>query len=350
MTIDTRDQPHGETQARPSVASPITVYDMQWDHGDMPTALRGAVVAIGNFDGIHRGHKAVIERAKALAMQMGRPCAVCTFEPHPADYFGRGTALFRLTPETAKAQALSRVAVDGMIVLPFDARMAGLSAADFVSTILVERLGIAAAVVGYDFHFGKARSGTPAFLAEAGQSEGFTVEIIDKISADPAGDLSAVSSTAIRNALESGEVARAAKLLGHDYFVVGEVLHGQKLGRTLGYPTANMRLDPTSRLAHGIYAVTVRVPGWSGGGVASFGRRPTFDNGAPLLETYIFDYTGDLYGQTIEIGFVDWIRGEAKFDGIDDLIRAMTVDEAKARIALERHARGEPERPAIETR
>ncbi len=314
---------------------------MQWENDRLPAALRGAVVAIGNFDGLHRGHKAVIGKAKALALRMGKRCVVCTFEPHPANFFARKPVIFRLTTEAAKGKALDRLGVDGMVVLPFDARLAGLRAEDFVREILVERLGIAAAVVGYDFHFGKGRSGTPAFLAEAGRTHGFTVEIIDKITADPQGDLSAVSSTAIREALAAGNVGLAAQLLGHDYFVIGEVLHGRKLGRTLGYPTANMRLDPSSRLAHGIYAVTVTGPDLSGGGVASFGRRPTFDNGAPLLETYIFDFDRDLYGQTLEVGFVDWIRGEEKFDGIDDLIRAMKADEAKARVALAIRATGE---------
>ena len=315
------------------------VDDMGWDGPPPPPGLRGAVLAIGNFDGVHRGHKAVIARARMLADRLGRPCAVCTFEPHPADHFAGRPVIFRLSPESSKAQALARIGVDGMVVLPFDARMAALSAERFVQTILVDRLAIAAAVVGYDFHFGHGREGSPAFLAEAGRRHGFAVEVIDKITADGQGDLAAVSSTAIREALAAGKVKLAARLLGHGYFVVGEVLHGQKLGRTLGFPTANMRLDPSSRLAHGIYAVRVRGPGIDAGGVASYGRRPTFDNGAPLLETYLFDFAGDLYGRTLEVTFVDWIRGEEKFEGIDDLIRAMTSDEAKARIALELYAR-----------
>ena len=316
-------------------------FAMIWDGGPPPPALRGAVVAIGNFDGVHRGHKAVIERAKALAARLGRPCAVLTFEPHPADYFAGHPVIFRLTPQSSKAEALGRIGVDGMIVLPFDARMAALTAEDFVTTILVERLGIAAAVAGYDFHFGNGRTGSPTFLRDAGGRHGFEVEIISKIAADGQGDLAAVSSTAIREALVVGDVALAGRLLGHGYFVGGEVLHGQKLGRTLGFPTANMRLDPSSRLAHGIYAVRVEGGGLRAGGVASYGRRPTFDNGAPLLETYLFDFAGDLYGRVLEVTFVDWIRGEAKFDGIDDLIRAMKIDEAKARIALELDARRE---------
>ena len=309
----------------------------------MPAALRGAVVAVGNFDGVHRGHAAVIGRAQALARRLGKPCLVCTFEPHPADYFAQAPTVFRLTPEAAKGELLERLGVDGLVVLPFDARMAALPAEDFVRDILVDRLAVTAAVVGYDFHFGARRSGSPAFLSDAGRRYGFAVEVVEKITSDERGTLAAVSSTTIRAALERGDVTAAAQLLGHDYEVVGEVMHGQKLGRTLGYPTANLRLDPSCRLAHGIYAVTVRGAGIEGGGVASFGRRPTFDNGAPLLETYVFDYTGDLYGRVLDIGFVDWIRAEAKFDGVDDLIQAMKVDEAKARVALELRARRDAE-------
>ncbi len=329
----------------PGTDHPFVVYRLDWDaEADaMPPGLRGAVVAIGNFDGLHRGHEAVIGRAKALAARLGRPCAVCTFEPHPADHFAGRPRLFRITPEPAKARALGRIAVDGLIVLPFDARMAALPAADFVTTVLVERLGIAAAVVGYDFHYGAGRAGTPPALRAAGQAHGFVVEVIDRITADHQGDLAAVSSTAIREALGRGDVALARRLLGHPYFVVGEVVHGQKLGRTLGYPTANIRLDPSCGLAHGIYTVTIREGGLTRGGVASFGRRPTVDNGAPLLETVLFDFAGDLYGHTLEIGFLDWIRGEAKFDDLEALRVAMRGDAAKARAILARE--GVPRAP-----
>jgi riboflavin kinase / FMN adenylyltransferase len=297
----------------------------------LPDQLARPVVAIGNFDGVHRGHRAVIRRAQDLAAQQGRPCAVLTFEPHPANYFAGRAVIFRLTTEETKATALARLGLDGMIVLTFDKALADLSAADFVQQILVDRLRISAAVVGYDFHFGQRRSGTPAYLAEAGRTHGFSVEVVEKITADSQGDLSAVSSTAIRQALETGDVATAATLLGHPYFVTGEVIHGQKLGRTLGFPTANVALDPSSRLRHGIYAVRVRGEGLDHGGVASFGRRPTFDNGAPLLEVVLFDFDGDLYGRVIEVDFVAWIRGEEKFDGVDALVAQMNRDAADAR-------------------
>ena len=301
------------------------------DPQSLPPALQRAVVAIGNFDGVHRGHQGVIARAKALAVRLGRPCAVLTFEPHPSNYFAKGPVIFRLTTEEAKAVALARLGLDGMIVLSFGDALAECEAESFVADILVSRLQIAAAVVGYDFHFGRKRLGTPTYLAEQGERHGFAVEIVQKIEADAEGSIGAVSSTAIRQALEEGDVRRAATLLGHPYFVTGEVIHGQKLGRTLGFPTANVSLDPSSRLRHGIYAVRIRGEGLDHGGVASFGRRPTFDNGAPLLEVMVFDFEGDLYGRVIEIDFVEWIRGEEKFDSVEALIARMRIDEAQAR-------------------
>lgn len=306
------------------------------DPDPLPDALAGAVVAIGNFDGVHRGHVAVIARAKALAQKLGRPCAVLTFEPHPSDYFLGTNTIFRLTPCETKAVALSRLGIAGMIVLRFDVALASLSAEDFVRKILVERLKVAAVVAGYDFHFGKARSGTPEFLVEAGRKNGFAVEIVEKINADASGSIEAASSTATRAALEEGDVARAAHLLGHPFFVIGEVIHGDKRGASLGFPTANLRLDPSSRLRHGVYAVEVGIGDARYGGVANYGRRPTFDNGAPLLEVFLFDFSGDLYGEKIEVDFLSFIRGEQKFAALDDLKRQIAADEAAARAILQK--------------
>ena len=300
----------------------------------MPDALRGCVVAIGNFDGVHRGHRAVILHAQEKARALGKPCAVLTFEPHPSDFFARESVIFRLTPEEAKATALERLGLQGMIVLRFDAALAGLSAEDFVTGILVGYLDVSAVVAGYDFHFGKARAGTPAFLQSAGKAHGFDVEIVERIAYDSDGSLAAVSSTATREALERGDVAGARALLGHDWFIRGEVIHGRKLGRTLGFPTANIALDPSCRLRPGIYAVRVAVEGRRFGGVASYGHRPTFDDGAALLETMLFDFDGDLYGKVLEVAFVEWIRPELKFDGVEALVARMAVDAAEARRVL----------------
>lgn len=299
-----------------------------------PEGLAGAVVAIGNFDGVHRGHVAVIKRAEVLAERLGRPCAVLTFEPHPSDFFLGQATIFRLTPWQTKAVALARLGVDGMIVLRFDAALAHLPAEDFVRDVLVARLNVAAVVAGYDFHFGKGRTGTPEFLIDAGRRYGFAVEIVERIAADATGSLEAVSSTATRAALEQGDVVRAAELLGHPYFVIGEVIHGDKRGAQLGFPTANLRLDASSRLRHGVYAVRLRLGEASYGGVANFGRRPTFDNGAPLLEVFVFDFSGDLYGREIEVDFLGFIRGEEKFASLDALIAQIGKDVASARALL----------------
>ena len=301
-----------------------------------PFGLQGCVVAIGNFDGVHRGHAAVLARAKALAQKLKVPCAALTFEPHPVDFFAGAGTVFRLTPEAEKVRGLARQGLDGTIIISFDASVATMEAEAFVTDILIKRLGISGAVVGYDFHFGKARSGSPAFLTDAGARHGFAVEVVEKVVADVDGASEAVHSNAARKALEEGDVTRAAAILGHEWFAVGEVVHGEKLGRQLGFPTANVRLDPSCRLRHGIYAVRLTVDGITHGGVANFGRRPTVtDTGAPLLETFVFDFSGDLYGKTVEVAFVGWIRGEEKFASLDALVAEMNRDKEKARKILQ---------------
>ncbi len=300
-----------------------------------PQGLEGAVVAIGNFDGVHRGHAAVIARAQALAKERSVPCAVLTFEPHPVDFFAGPGTVFRLTPEAEKIRCLCRLGVDGVVVITFDGNLAGLEAEAFVDEILIKRLNVSGAVVGYDFHFGKARRGSPEFLTEAGARHGFAVAVVEKVVADAGGAPEAVHSNAARQALEQGDVTRAAQLMGHEWFAVGEVVHGEKLGRQLGFPTANVRLAPSCRLRHGIYAVRLKVDGVTYGGVANFGRRPTVtDTGAPLLETFVFDFSGDLYGKTVEVTFVGWIRGEEKFPSLDALVAEMNRDKDKARAIL----------------
>jgi riboflavin kinase / FMN adenylyltransferase len=300
-----------------------------------PEGLAGAVVAIGNFDGVHRGHRAVIGRALALARRLGKPCAALTFEPHPADFFGRGEKIFRLTSRDAKAHRMAELGLDGMFVLSFDAALASLDAAAFLREVLARRLGAGAVVVGYDFHFGARRSGTPDYLVREAPKLGIAVEIVEKVVADDEGSLDAVSSTAIREALERGDVRAAAALLGHCWSLTGPVIHGAKLGRQLGFPTANLAVESSCRLRHGIYAVEIAFDGVRLKGVANFGRRPTVDNGPPLLEVYIFDFSDDLYGRDIEVFFVDFLRPEQKFDSLDALIAQIRRDEAEARRILE---------------
>jgi riboflavin kinase/FMN adenylyltransferase len=295
-----------------------------------PGALRGAVVAIGNFEGVHRGHRVVIEKAVGLARALARPAAVLTFEPHPRAFFRPDEPVFRLSDESAKLRLLARTSLDGAIILRFDAELAGLAAGDFVDRVLCRQLAISGAVIGFDFHFGKGRTGTPEFLTEAGARRGFAVEIVPEV----AEHARRFSSGAVRAALTQGDVADAAALLGYPWFVSGEVRHGDARGRDLGFPTANLVLDPGCRLRHGIYAARVDVGGKRYGGVASFGRRPTFDNGAVLLEVFLFDFAGDLYGKTIDVVFVGWIRPELKFDDVNDLIARMNEDARQARVML----------------
>jgi riboflavin kinase / FMN adenylyltransferase len=299
-----------------------------------PRGLEGCVVALGNFDGLHRGHLGVIERAKTLATGLRRPCAVLTFEPHPADFFAGRSVIFRLTPPLAKAALLKRLGLDGMITLTFDAAFAALAAESFTRDVLSRRVGASAVVAGYDFRFGKGRRGDAEFLKSEGARLGFAVEIVERIVRDEAGSLDAVSSTATREALEQGDVRLARRLLGRPYFVEGEVVKGAQRGRLLGFPTANIALDPSNRLRYGVYAVTLEARGTLHWGVASFGKRPTFDDGPPLLEVFVFDFDGDLYGETVEVAFYEFLRGEAKFAGVDALIAQMNKDAEAARASL----------------
>lgn len=305
-----------------------------------PAAPEGKirVVAIGNFDGAHLGHRAVATTARALGYELGSErhgteVLALTFEPHPRQFFQPDRPHFRLVPESRRGQALRRIGFDGVVVLPFDNTLAGLSPEIFIDEILVRRLHAAGVVVGEDFHFGKGRAGTPALLKAEGERRGIAVRFVPPFRA---ADGTVIASSAIRKALGEGRVEDANRMLGYAYGVSGPVIHGEKRGRDLGYRTANMRLDPAAGLAHGIYAVRVRFDdGRLVPGVASFGRRPHFDNGAPLLETHLFDFDGDLYGQEIEVIFESYLRGEAKFDSLDALIAQMDADslEAKKRLA-----------------
>ena len=296
-----------------------------------PAALKGGVVGIGNFDGVHRGHQAVLERVRSEAERLDVPGYVMTFEPHPRSVFTPQKPLFRLTPPCAKAEVVEAFGLNGLLVMPFDAAFALREASEFVERILVRRLGIVHAVTGYDFHFGRARSGTPDYLRSAGEECGFGVSIVERIH-DEGGET--ISSSRIRAALSAGEITLANALLGYRWFVEGTVRDGDKRGRDLGYPTANIALDEDCTLAHGIYAVRVVIDGVLHDGVANFGRRPTFDNGAPLLEVHVFDFSGNLYGKVLTVSFVSFLRGEEKFDNVEALIAQMDRDSEEARAAI----------------
>ena len=299
--------------------------------GDSPASTpKGIVVAMGNFDGVHLGHRAVIDAALRMGQAHGRPAFAVTFEPHPRSYFSPSTPQFRLTDEAAKLRLLAATGLSGAVVMTFDRRRAETTAQDFIHHDLIERLGISGIAVGYDFHFGKGRVGSPGLLVAEAPRLGIEVDVqahVD-IAERP------VSSSAIRMALAEGQIDEAAAMLGGPWFISGEVVHGEKRGRDLGYPTANIRLDRNCGLKHGIYAVRVGLGEARLDGVASFGRRPTFDNGAPLLEIFLFDFKGDLYGRRMDVAFIAFLREELKFDDVDALIRQMDADSRLAREKL----------------
>jgi len=291
---------------------------------------KGMVVAMGNFDGVHLGHRAVIEAALRMGRAHDKPAMAVTFEPHPRSYFSPNTPQFRLTDETAKLRLLAGTGLAGAVVMTFDKHRAETTAQDFIHHDLIERLGISGIAVGYDFHFGKGRVGSPSLLVSQAPRLGIEVDVqahVD-IAERP------VSSSAIRMALTEGQIEEATAMLSGPWFVTGQVIHGQKRGRDLGYPTANIRLDKNCGLKHGIYAVRVGLGEARFEAVASFGRRPTFDNGAPLLEIFLFDFDGDLYGATLDVAFIAFIRDELKFDSIETLTRQMDDDSARARERL----------------
>jgi riboflavin kinase/FMN adenylyltransferase len=311
----------------------MTVFHRNETKEPLPEPLRGSVIAIGNFDGVHRGHQSVLSRALDIAAERGIPALVLTFEPHPRTVFRPDRPVFRLTPAPLKARILEGMGFSAVIEYPFDRTLSEMSAGEFIRSVLMDWLHASHIVTGFDFHFGKGREGGPAFLMEAGESNGFGVTLVDAFRDENA---AVISSSFIRSLLAEGEVSQAAAQLGYRYTVEAEVIDGKKLGRTLGYPTANMQLPPEVSLRNGIYAVRFRrADGTLHDGVASFGRRPTVDSdGAPLLETFVFDFSDNLYGEICSVSFFGHLRDELKFDGLDPLVVQMKQDDAEARALL----------------
>ena len=292
--------------------------------------LRGAAFAIGNFDGVHRGHQAVIGRTIASAAKTRAPVGVITFEPHPRRFFRPETQPFYLTPFPVKATLFENLGLDLLVALKFDRALAALSAEDFIKEILVRRLSCGHITIGHDFHFGRDRSGTPRILADWGATLGFAVEILE-----PVGDGETIySSSRIREALIQARPREAASMMGHWWTIAGPVIHGDKRGRDLGYPTANVAMGEYLVPALGVYAVRVKVDGRTYEGAANLGRRPTFGDHDILLEAYLFDFAGDLYGREIAVALVEFLRPEVKFDTIDALKAQMAADCIKARAVL----------------
>jgi riboflavin kinase/FMN adenylyltransferase len=297
----------------------------------VPAALAGGIVALGNFDGFHAGHQAVVGRAVARARAEGRPALVATFDPHPVRFFKPDLPPFRLTTLDQRERLFAAAGADAMVVFRFDAALAGLTADDFIAERLRGLLRVGGVVTGDDFTFGKARSGSVATLAAAGARDGFSVDTVAPVADDGA----TVSSSRIRALLQAGDPRGAAELLTRPFAIQGVVEHGDKVGRSIGYPTANLSLGKYLRPRYGIYAVRGRLAdGRVLDGAANLGIRPSFDPPKELLEPYFFDFSGDLYGQTIEVELIAFLRPEAKFDSLDTLTAQMAADCDRARAIL----------------
>ncbi|WOF45776.1 bifunctional riboflavin kinase/FAD synthetase (plasmid) [Sphingopyxis indica] len=301
-------------------------------HDRIADPLRGGVIALGNFDGFHAGHQAVVGRAVHHAKDDGRPAIVATFDPHPVRFFKPDVAPFRLTTLDQRQELFGAAGADAMLVLPFDAALAGTSAEDFITGLLLDRFGAAGVVTGSDFVFGKGRGGNVVTLADHARRLGFFTEMVSPV--DDADEV--ISSSRIREALQAGDCATATRLLTRPFTVRGAVQHGDRNGRLLGFPTANIDMGPYLRPRYGIYAVTGRLPdGRILKGAANLGIRPSFDPPKELLEPHFFDFSGDLYGQEIDVAFHAFLRDEAKFDDMDALTAQIAADceQAKALLA-----------------
>lgn len=311
----------------------------------VPAEFHGAVAAIGNFDGLHRGHQTLLEVAQNQAERLGRPWGIVTFEPHPRTYFKPSQPVFRLTPEALKARLAAALGATFMVVFKFDAEFSDLEPFDFVKRHLVDGLGVSQVVMGYDFHFGRGRRGSPATMQQLGGTLGFGTTVVDQVS-DEGDAHSPFSSSAIRESLRHGQVAEAAKDLGYHWTVMGDVVQGDQRGRTIGYPTVNIQLDPGAEPFRGIYAVKVRnaaIRGhhhWAGAGY--FGERPTFDTGRTFLEAYLLDFDGNLYGHTLLVEFIDLIRPDRRFESITELTAQMARDCDAVRVRLAQEAKPLP--------
>ncbi len=303
---------------------------------NVPDACRGAAVAIGNFDGVHLGHQALVACARTLTHSLNAPLGVLAFEPHPQEFFRPDAECFRLTPFRTKARLLAEQGVEIMYAIPFDAEMANRTADEFVRDVLVTGFGVRAVIIGADFRFGKGRVGDPAFLTDAGQRYGFAVKVFSTVTAHGA---EKISSSEIRGALVNGRPEEAAKLLGHFWTIEARVEHGHGRGRELGFPTANLGLGGYLKPAFGVYAVRATIlenelPAGTYSGVANIGIRPMFKTDRPLLEVCLFDFSGDLYGKHLAVELVAWLRPEMAFDSVDVLKVQMRHDSEAAHAAL----------------
>lgn len=292
----------------------------------VPPEAKGAVLALGNFDGVHRGHQILVQRAIEEARRVDRPAGVLLFEPHPREFFNPAAPHFRLTSLEEKLAVFDQLGLDVAVVLPFDGRLAALAADEFIARVLVGALAVSHVVVGYHFFFGRNRSGSAETLRTAGKTLGFGVTVVEPVAdrGEP------FSSTAIRLLLAEGDVKGAAEALGRPWRVKGPVIGGAQRGAGLGFPTANVALPKGTALGHGIFAVRVKLDGRSLDGAAYLGTRPTFDDGMPVLEVFLFDFDEKIYGREIEVSFIDKVRDDRKFHSAEELVQQMEADCAKA--------------------
>jgi len=304
----------------------------------VPRELKGSVLTIGNFDGVHRGHQALIAETLAQARRLGTRAGAMVFEPHPRAFFRPDQPYFRLTTTEQKLRLFERLGLDFAAVLAFDATLANLSPDDFIGRVLVEAFAVRHVVIGYDFFFGKERAGTPEVMRQGGSTSGFGVTVLAPVA--EAGEV--FSSSEIKAKIAAGDVRGAGLALGRWWQVEGTVVGGAKRGSGMGFPTANIRLPPHIALAHGIYAVRVYAGGVRHLGAAYLGTRPTFDAGLPVLEVFLFDFDGDLYGREIGVEFVDFVRDDQRFSNAEALKAQMARDCQRAREILAETERSGP--------
>ncbi len=295
-------------------------------------AAKPIIAAIGNFDGVHLGHQALLRETVKIAQREGAIAGVIVFEPHPRQYFQPDAQPFLLTSSSGRDALLRSHGAEVILKIPFDAALAKTQPIDFVRDVLIKRMGVHGVVAGSDFRFGVDRQGDAALLKKMADGSAFFAEIVDLVSDAAQGEK--FGSTAIRTAIKNGDMVGAARMLGHSWSVQGCVMQGQKLGRTLGFPTANMTLGDYIAPRHGVYAVRAMHDGKHFDGVANYGRRPTVGAEAPLLEVHLFDFSGDLYGLQINVEFIDFIRDEQKFDGLDSLKAQIAKDIKSAKLIL----------------
>lgn len=296
----------------------------------VPPELRGASIAIGNFDGVHRGHRALIKEAQARARATSHISGVLVFEPHPREFFQPDEGHFRLTTLTRKLALFEKLALGVAFVEKFDAELASLKAVEFIERVLVAGLGVSHVVIGYDFYFGNKRSGNPELMVRTGEELGFGVTVMPPLA--ESGET--FSSSAVRLLLAQGDVKGAARMLGENWRVAGKVVGGAKRGTGMGFPTANVPMPKGTTLGHGIYAVKAHIDHLAFDAAAYLGTRPTFDDGMPILEVFLFDFNGDLYGREIEVEFIDFVRGDRKFRSAEELVAQMHNDIGKAKEIL----------------